>query len=221
METLQNAYHTLKCFSQDTFSKKSDSIFSPFMSPVNLTSTWTIRLNLKKDKTLSSLTWETLAQKHIKKQKSHVFRLKALFLLKNMFCFYFSAIAKLWPRKKVIFEVFIFWRYSKTLMLKIMNVYSRKVTLFITKVRVKFFQNILLVPEADSGLVKLVLMTNVFFNNQQYEIKIKRFMFVKQIKPSFFSNSWNQFYSWYVPNVKTGLNKKLYFSQNFVAQRLK
>ena len=27
-------------------------------------------------------------------------------------------------------------------------------------------------PEADSGLVKLVVMTNVFFNNQQHEIKI-------------------------------------------------
>ena len=65
-------------------------------------------------------------------------------------------------------------------------------------------------------------MTNVFFNNQQYEIKIKRFMFVKQIKSSFFSNSWDQrFYSWYVPNVKTGLNRKLNFSQNLVAQRLK
>ena len=27
-------------------------------------------------------------------------------------------------------------------------------------------------PEADSGLVKLVVMTNIFFNNQQHEIKI-------------------------------------------------
>ena len=27
-------------------------------------------------------------------------------------------------------------------------------------------------PEADSGLVKLVVMTNIFFNNQQREIKI-------------------------------------------------
>ena len=32
---------------------------------------------------------------------------------------------------------------------------------------------------ADSGLVKLVVMTNVFFNNQQYKIKIKRFLCVK------------------------------------------
>ena len=30
--------------------------------------------------------------------------------------------------------------------------------------------------EADSGLVKLVVMTNVFFNSQQHEIKTKRFI---------------------------------------------
>ena len=43
---------------------------------------------------------------------------------------------------------------------------------------------------ADSGLVKLVVMTtNVFFNKQQHEIEIKRFMCVKQIKPSFFVNN--------------------------------
>ena len=29
-----------------------------------------------------------------------------------------------------------------------------------------------LLTEADSGLVKLVVMTNVFFNNQQHEIKV-------------------------------------------------
>ena len=50
--------------------------------------------------------------------------------------------------------------------------------------------------KADSGLVKLVMVTNVFFNKKQQEIKIKRFTCVKQIKSSFFSNSWNQrFYS--------------------------
>ena len=50
--------------------------------------------------------------------------------------------------------------------------------------------------EADSGLVKLVVMTNVFFNNQQHEIKTHRFICVKQIKSSFFSNNGNQhFYS--------------------------
>ena len=30
------------------------------------------------------------------------------------------------------------------------------------------------VPEADSGLVKLVVMTDVFSNKQQHEIEIKR-----------------------------------------------
>ena len=42
--------------------------------------------------------------------------------------------------------------------------------------------------EVDSGFVKLVVMTNVFFNNPQQEIKTKRFICVKQIKSSFFSN---------------------------------
>ena len=60
------------------------------------------------------------------------------------------------------------------------------------------FDKIQMIPEVDSGLVKLVVMTNVFFNNQQDEIKIKRFIRVKQkeIKSSFFGNCWNQrFYS--------------------------
>ena len=66
--------------------------------------------------------------------------------------------------------------------------------------------------EADSGLVKLVVMNNVFFNNQQHEIKTKRFICVKQIKPSFFSSNGNQhFYSQYMRNVKTGLYRKLNF----------
>ena len=47
-------------------------------------------------------------------------------------------------------------------------------------------------PEEDSGLVKLVVMTNIFFNNQQHEINIKLFICVKQITSSFFSNNWNQ-----------------------------
>ena len=49
---------------------------------------------------------------------------------------------------------------------------------------------------ADSGLVKLVRMTNIFFNNQQHQIKTKQFKCVKQIKSSFFSNNENEhFYS--------------------------
>ena len=54
------------------------------------------------------------AKKH--KHKRFVLRLEALYLVKNVFCLYFSPIPKLWSRKKVIFKVFIFWRYSKTLM---------------------------------------------------------------------------------------------------------
>ena len=38
-------------------------------------------------------------------------------MLKNISCLYFSPIAKLWPWKNVIFKVFVFWRYSKTLSL--------------------------------------------------------------------------------------------------------
>ena len=50
--------------------------------------------------------------------------------------------------------------------------------------------------EADSGLVKLVVMTNVFFNYKQHEIKTKWFVCVKQIKASFPSNNEIQrFYS--------------------------
>ena len=41
------------------------------------------------------LTWETLARKSPGKQERLVFRVKALFLLKNIFCLYFSPIAKL------------------------------------------------------------------------------------------------------------------------------
>ena len=33
--------------------------------------------------------------------------------------------------------------------------------------------------EADLGLVKLVVMTKVFFNYDQHEIEIKRLIFVK------------------------------------------
>ena len=46
-----------------------------------------------------------------------------------------------------------------------------------------------LLTEAALGLVKLIVMTNVFFNNQLQGIKIKQFIWVKQIKTSFFSNN--------------------------------
>ena len=52
------------------------------------------------------------------------------------------------------------------------------------------------ITEPDSGLIKLVVMTNIFFNNHQHEIKTKCFICVKQIKYSFFSTNGNQrFYS--------------------------
>ena len=70
---------------------------------------------LRRNETLSSLTWEMLARKNIKKHKRLVLRLEALYLVKNIFCLYFSPIPKLWSRKKVIFKVFVFWRYSKAL----------------------------------------------------------------------------------------------------------
>ena len=83
-----------------------------------------VRLNLKRNEMLPSLTWKTLEQRRL------VFRLKALFLLENVFCLYFSPIAKLWPRKKIIFKVFVFWRYSKTLSL-LMVLNSKEYKLFI------------------------------------------------------------------------------------------
>ena len=50
-----------------------------------------------------------------------------------------------------------------------------------------------MILEADSGLVKLVVViTNVFFNKQQQKVEIKWFIFVKYIKSRFFCNSWNQ-----------------------------
>ena len=57
---------------------------------------------------LSSFTWETLAKKNIKKQKELAVRLKALFLLKNIFCLFFSPISKLQPQK-MSFLKFLFF----------------------------------------------------------------------------------------------------------------
>ena len=74
-------------------------------------------------KTLSSLTWEMLAWENIKKHKRLVLRLEALYLVKNIFCLYFSPIPKLWTRKKVIFKVFAFWRYFKTLSFSTFHAY--------------------------------------------------------------------------------------------------
>ena len=64
---------------------------------------------LKRNETLSSLTWEMLARKNIKKHKRLVLRLEALYLVKNIFCLYFSPIPKLWSRKKKSFLKFSFF----------------------------------------------------------------------------------------------------------------
>ena len=40
----------------------------------------------------------------------------------------------------------------------------------------KFISNFMSIAEADSGLVKLVEIPNVFFNQQQHKINIKRFI---------------------------------------------
>ena len=64
---------------------------------------------LKRNETLSSLTWEMLARKNIKKHKRLVLRLEALYLVKNIFYLYYSPITKLWPRKKKLFLKFSFF----------------------------------------------------------------------------------------------------------------
>ena len=60
---------------------------------------------------------------------------------------------------------------------------------FITQPYLAVPKSIRLNSEADSRLVKLVVMTNIFFNNQQHETKIKLLRCVKQIKSSFLSKS--------------------------------
>ena len=42
--------------------------------------------------------------KNIKKQERLIFRLRALFLLKNILCLYFSPAAKVWSRKSTFYS---------------------------------------------------------------------------------------------------------------------
>ena len=64
--------------------------------------------------------------------------------------------------------------------------------------------------DAGLGLVKLVVMTNVFFDNQQDEIKVKWLICVKQIGlVSLVTTETN------VQNVKTGLYRKLTSQSKF------
>ena len=69
-------------------------------------------------------------------------------------------------------------------------IYNDNWTNSLIAMQVLFVRHIIL--DADLGLVKLVVITNVFFNKQQLKIEIKRFIFVKYIKSRFFCNSWNQ-----------------------------
>ena len=60
-------------------------------------------------------------------------------------------------------------------------------------------------------------MTNVFLNNQKHNIKIKRFLYVKQITFSFFSNSWNKLFIVY-GICKT---RKAAFTENYISSQIK
>ena len=82
-------------------------------------------------------------------------------------------------------------------------------------------------PQADSGLVNLGVasnlgvVSNVFFNNQQHEIEIERFIYVKQINSSFFSNSGNQrFYLQYNAKRENWLSQKIKFPGKFSGYRI-
>ena len=86
------------------------------------------------------------AKKHKETEKGCISLKSIIFAKKKIFCLDFSPIAKLWPRKKVIFKVFIFWRYSKTLIslplcflsLHILQKYQFScVQYFITKLKLK------------------------------------------------------------------------------------
>ena len=71
---------------------------------------------------------------------------------------------------------------------------------------------VIYLSEADLELVKLVVMTNVFFNNHQRETEIKVWFLHQQLKSTF---------SWYMQNVKTDLYRKLRFQPNLLVQRRK
>ena len=66
------------------------------------------QVKLKRKRNVIEFDLKKVSAKNIKRQNRLAFCLKALFLLKNIFCLYFSPIVKLRPRKKVIFKVFVF-----------------------------------------------------------------------------------------------------------------
>ena len=73
------------------------------------------QVKLKEKQNVIHFDLRNVSAKTHKETKKAFISFKSIFLLKNIFCLYFSPIANFWPRKKVIFKVFIFWRYSKTL----------------------------------------------------------------------------------------------------------
>ena len=84
----------------------------------NRTFTWLSSLYnpFKEKRNVVEFNLRNVSAKKLKEAKRARIRLKALFLLKNIFCLQFSLIAKtLIKKKKIIFKVFVFWRYSKTL----------------------------------------------------------------------------------------------------------
>ena len=92
---------------------------------------------------LSSLTWKTLARKNIKKQKKLVFRLKALFLLKKIFFFFFSPIANSDPDKKSFLKFSFFLKVLQDLKFRTKIVSIRHFEREFQKPNVKFKISIL------------------------------------------------------------------------------
>ena len=96
-------------------------------------------------------------------------------------------------KKDLMQQVFFFFLSS------IDNIFMKQWVKTVVKLVRQTTKQLLTTAEADSGLAKLVVKTNVFFNNQQHEIKTRQFIYVKKIKSSFFSNNGNRlFYSKYM-----------------------
>ena len=115
-----------------------------------------------------------------------------LFTLIHSYTFfvYFSLVYFFFPFYTFFIRIFfficiLFIRILFTCVLFIRILSSLVYFLFVYSF-VYFFHSF--TSETDLGLVKLVMMTNIFFNNQQHEIRIKQFICV-QIKSSVLSNS--------------------------------
>ena len=73
------------------------------------------QVKLKEKWNVIEFDLKNVSVKKHKETKKGFISFKSIIFVKNMFCLSFSPIAKLWSRKKVTFEVFVFWRYSRTL----------------------------------------------------------------------------------------------------------